>query len=82
MPRIGMIDKLPESVRDELDRRLAAARFKASDDLVAWLAEGGHTISIGMIARRAAALKKQHEKDRRLERHYAAMFRAMESLKR
>jgi hypothetical protein len=57
MPQVKKIDKLPETVRDELNEKLKNNGFGGLKDLEAWLKTQGHQISHETIGKHGRDLK-------------------------
>lgn len=65
MPPRSTIQKLPEDLRRELDRRLIANGFGGHAELADWLAEQGWEISRSAVQRHSAPLERSIEQIRR-----------------
>lgn len=61
MPRPAKADTLPEALRRELDRRLAARAFSGYEELSQWLAAQGYEISKSALHRYGTRLKRRLE---------------------
>ena len=65
MPPRSTIQRLPEDLRRELDRRLIANGFGGHSELADWLAEQGWEISRSAVQRHSAPLERSIEQIRR-----------------
>jgi len=59
MPRPMAAETLPDALRAELDRRLAARAFSGYEDLAQWLREQGFEISKSALHRYGSRLKRK-----------------------
>jgi len=59
MGKRALIAKMPDAVREELDRRLMASAFSGYDALALWLASLGHAISKSSVHRYGANLQRR-----------------------
>lgn len=51
MPAPSIVARLPDDVREEIDRRLAASAWSGYAELSAWLASQGYEISVSSLGR-------------------------------
>ena len=59
MGKRALIMRLPDALREELDRKLMAEAFSGYEELSSWLASQGHAISKSSVHRYGANLERR-----------------------
>jgi hypothetical protein len=77
MPRIGAIQRLPRSIRSDLDEEIIHCLFGVYTGIAEWLSERRYKVSRNAAHRYGRKLKAKHEEIKRSVEHAVALAEAI-----
>jgi hypothetical protein len=77
MPRIGAIQRLPRSIRSDLDEEIIHCLFGVYTGIAEWLSERRYKVSRNAAHRYGRKLKAKHEEIKRSVEHAVALAQAV-----
>jgi hypothetical protein len=77
MPRVGAMQRLPRSVKSDLDEEIIDRHFGDYTGIAEWLSERGYKISRNAAHRYGRKLKAKHEETKRSVEHAVALAEAI-----